>query len=222
MASSEYPCWFGDSDVDARYVVRALSPREAAAFEAHYFECDACFAAVQRALEIRAAYGAVGTGHARGVAMHARPAARGGWFRPALRARWGTLAAAGAIAAVLGTWRAMTSDSKGAAAGGVRPAHVERGASTLFPLWADATPSTVTAAWARRADAASYRVRLVNENGALLFERETPDTSVSIGVSSLAGLRSAGHAYWEVEALGPLRSVLARSLRAAELPAAAR
>src|SRR2546430_7058791 len=74
-----------DDDLARLYVADRLSEEAAEQFEQHLFECDACAAEVERAMEIRAA-------------LKTRRAAGGGW-------RVGLAIAATVAAVALGLWQ---------------------------------------------------------------------------------------------------------------------
>jgi anti-sigma factor RsiW len=104
-----------DQDIAGKYVAGALSSDETAAFEQHYFECDACLAAVEFGQALK--YGAA-TGSAKVIAMPSRAAT-------APRQRWhwayAAIAAAAVVAVTLVGWRA------------VKPTHTQTGTAVNSP-----------------------------------------------------------------------------------------
>lgn len=226
-------------DLEARYLSDRLTDEEAEAFEAHYFACDKCWTSLQRAIEMRAALtNAVGPaaatapdalqthrahnagfdiardltrtsvpdvrradrhGPADGVAYDATRARRS--------RRWWPLAAAASVAVVVaGVWRM----------GGTRPpggagTEVVRGANAALSVHATVVGTDLRAAWPHVAQADIYRVRLFTASGTLVLERETPDTSIAVVGRALASVQDDSFLYWEIEALDPLRHVVARS-----------
>jgi hypothetical protein len=203
MNEQDAKCPYGpDSDIDARYLAGTLSPAEAEAFEEHYFGCDACFAAVKRGTEIRAAL----AGTESEVAAGSRPDLHGrrrfsGW-QPAL-------AAAAAVVLVLGVQQMRGARGRPVAIPPVAaPADAARGSRTPLTLTSYATTTVLAAAWPPVTSAHTYRIRLLATDGSLLFERETADTAVML---SRDLVRDNSAVYWEVQALDALRSVVATS-----------
>jgi anti-sigma factor RsiW len=188
MASAGLTCSEVERDeLDLKYLRGELSPEQAEAFEAHYFACDRCWELVHAGAEIRAA----------------RPARGRRRVLP-----WPLLAAAVLVGAVgIGLWRSQRPNP---------PADSERAGSPgalLLGVSGDAT--TLTASWSPLAGAAGYRVRLFAPDGAVLSERETTDTSVSLSRGSLP---SSGPFFWQVQALDRLGGELARSALTDALP----
>lgn len=181
-----------EGDLIARYLAGKLSDEEAEAFEAHYFECEGCWDATQRALEVRSAFAAMD-----GERDAAREApGRSRW------ATWRPLAAAAVVAGLLvGTWGLV------AERGGAPPAEVLRGAEEDFAAEGSLIDGALTGAWPRVPRAEVYRVRLFTADGVLLLEQELSDTTVAVRAAS----RADEVLYWEVEALDELRQIVARS-----------
>jgi Putative zinc-finger len=178
-------------DLDAGYLAGRLSPEEAAAYEAHYFGCDRCWATLRLASEARAAL-AVGAP----AVVHRR------WRR---RHIWG-LASAATLLLVAGTVQFLSSR---------RPigseAAVLRGPADSISVHSAAAEGTLSASWASVPDADRYRVRLFDAQGEVLLERETADTALTISLDSLTALPRSGARYWQVLALDRLLRPLSRS-----------
>jgi hypothetical protein len=68
----------------------------------------------------------------------------------------------------------------------------------------------LAAAWSRVSDARSFRVRLLEADGTLLFEQLTADTSIVLSVDSI-GKGKSTVVFWDVQALNELRRVIATS-----------
>lgn len=207
MHDTQGNCPYDDTDTDEHYLAGTLSHTEADAFERHYFECDGCWARVQRGLEIKAALAdtpVVGIGSARSSASH-RPARR------QRATRWATpLAAAAVLVLGFGIWHYRgPADFTRVGESAPDTVQVMRGSARNIAVSSHQTGSMLIAAWAPAASASSYRVRLLSPDGALLYERETPDTSIVLPEDS-AGV-SPDAAYWEIQALNELRNVIAVS-----------
>jgi len=188
MTDENVDCLRVDEDeLVERYLAGRLSDDEAEWFESHYFSCDRCWAEVERAGALRAV-----------LAEDQQPSA----VAPRRGVPWWPLAAAAAMMlAALGI-RQITRPA-GAPSPGGGP-EVTRGApAAALPVRVGAPART--AAWPALAGAASYRVRLFAPDGTLLFDRETPDTSLA------AAEASDTLVYWQVEALDSLHTVLQRS-----------
>jgi hypothetical protein len=84
-----------------------------------------------------------------------------------------------------------------------------RGPRVALPVRIEAAPGALVAAWPSTPEADAYRVRLFGAEGALLLQRETPDTILHLDPGSLAA--SGDRLYLEVAALDELRQVLAGS-----------
>jgi anti-sigma factor RsiW len=185
------------SDLMERYVAGRLPEREAERFEAHYFGCDTCWAAVQRAVELRAAFATMPAEEAAPV----RPAGRG---RAASRGAWRSVLAAAALATiVVGTWHLARQDRD--------PAPVLRNGAAELAVTLRREATTLRADWAPVPGAEAYHVRLFTAAGTLVLEPETADTSWVLDWSALPAAATEPVSYLEVRATDPLRQVLARS-----------
>ena len=205
MPEQEPKCPYGaDSDIDARYLAGALSAEETEAFEEHYFGCDRCFAAVQRGAEIRAAMSSRVTVPSTEAKPRVIPIRSG---RRRLSPWHPALVAAALVIVALGIRRTVREPVSERS---VAPPSVDAARGTAQPLTlrSHATSTVLVAAWSALPTARSYRVRLVATDGSLLFERETPDTSIMVSRDRLPG---KGLVYWEVQALNALRSIVATS-----------
>ena len=183
--------------LDTRYLAGKLGEAEAEAFEAHYFECDRCWALVHRGVEVRAAGRPTAT--ARNPPIRAIP-----WRKWA----WVPLAAAAAAVLWLGIRttpvvpRPGSDSTTRGTEGGTMSVRVISGGAELKAAWPKVTSAT------------DYQVRLFDPSGALLWERRIPDTAVSVARDSLpGGQRGGGGAilYWQVQALDPTGAAVARS-----------
>ncbi len=121
---------YGDLDFAERYVLGQMSEPEQADFEAHFFECQDCFAAVQA---LQAAQGVL---RERDSAPTQRPAARARFT-----AAWIGLAAAATIAALL-LWSPWRQADRQPPVPGVSPATPDRSVAQQTPPASPSTPST--------------------------------------------------------------------------------
>ena len=202
--------------MEVRYLAGRLTSEEAEEFERHYFECDTCGKAVERGAEIRSAPGASAISGTRPmhVSRDLPNVAEARAFVPRLRRAfaWRPLVAAAAVLAVVtSVWRynspASPRPQAPAAAGS---ADHTRGVSAPLAISASARGRMLVAAWSRASDARSYRVRLLEADGTLLFEQITADTSLALSVDSIGKGRST-IVFWDVQALNELRRVIATS-----------
>ncbi len=197
MSRNEITCELVDErDLDTRYLAGRLNPEEAEGFEAHFFGCERCWGLVQQGQAVRIAL--------RSDAPVSQLAAPGSRHGKTGRRWWGLAAAAAVAAVVLGTW--WTGE-------GSDPAPTEdvfRGGDTVFVVAASAARSTLQAAWPRLENADLYRVRLYAADGTLIAQRELVDTSIVLQRDSIP-LPPQASAFWEVQALDPLRRPIGRS-----------
>lgn len=197
-----------ESDIDSRYLAGQLSEEQAEAFESHYFECQRCWALVQQGLSVRAGF--------EGVSQQVRdPEAMPRTIKARRHKIGWSLAAAAALAiAVVGVRQAHLSNPHVSDPEAPRGVGMER-----FRLSPAATIGSVSAAWPKLPEAQAYRIRLYTEDGTVLAEHETGDTSISLGVDVLTRIPVGHPAYWQVQALNATHDELARSeLTKAELP----
>lgn len=178
-------------DLDTRYLAGTLSEADAAAFEAHFFECERCWGLVRQGTEIRSA-----GPPASGPALARAPAWR--------RWRWALapLAAAAALLVWVTTRPPVATDPGSDSQ--------VRGAGDSLNVATGTTGRVLVAAWSRVAEAASYQVRLFSADGALVWERRATDTSVSVPRDSIPGAPS-GALFWQVQALDLIGAPLVRS-----------
>lgn len=212
----------GDRDLAAAYVAGRLDEPEAEAFEAHWFECDACWSRVKRAEEVRAAFRGVEEGEegerppraagegperggrpGEGTPGHAPPDPG-----PIRRARrWLPVAAAAALVAVGFGIGDVVRRSFPAAED-----PVYRGAGSTIDLdRAELGAAGVEVGWSAVPGADLYRVRLYDAEGRLLAEEESADTTVAVSGVPSAASRPGAPLYVQVEALDELREVIGRS-----------
>jgi putative zinc finger protein len=189
-----------ERDLDIRYLAGRLSEEEASAFEAHYFECERCWALVKEGAAVASANpGPSANQPAPAPATPVIPLPRrraGSWVPIAV-------AASLAIAAVF-AWRAIESRRTG---GGT----AVRGVADSLTVRATTGAAGWQAAWAPAAGAASYRLRLYDADGRMLLERDRADTTATLAADSLAALQRGAPIYFEVEALDALRRPLVRT-----------
>lgn len=217
-----------EQEYERLYLEGALSEAEAEAFEAHYFGCDRCWAAVERAVELRAAFTQGGAPVASSVVGHTAAAgSEPGEGRIPLRAstvrgratgrRWRRAwvpALAAAALVMISVWQLHRSRGQSVLL------DVERGASIDLVVRPAATQDTLLATWSPVRGADQYRVQLFAADGTQLAERTASDTVVSVPrdvLAAAAGDGSGGTAYWSVEALDATRHSLAKSRLTAAL-----
>ncbi|MFN0181201.1 MAG: zf-HC2 domain-containing protein [Gemmatimonadales bacterium] len=178
-------------DLDTRYLAGTLGEADAAAFEAHFFECERCWRLVRHGAEIRSAGPEASS-----------PAARSGPAR--WRWRWAVVPLAAAAALLVWvTARAPVATDPGSDS-------PVRGTGDSLNVATATTGGVLVAAWSRVAEAASYQVRLFSADGALVWERRATDTSVSVPRDSIPGTTSGG-LFWQVQALDLIGAPLVRS-----------
>ncbi len=191
--------YIDDADIDHRYVAGSLSPEQAEEFERHYFECDLCLARVKRAQEIRAAFTESTPVESTVPVTAIKPKRSAGFFIP--------LAAAAMVLIGISLSRRDRAPAETANTS-TQPAM--RGVNTSLAVSSHDSNDVLVAAWSRPAGATTYLVRLLAGDGALLFQRETTDTSIVISSDSL-GVSAGTSAYWEIQALDELRKPIATS-----------
>ncbi len=176
-------------ELDRLYVAGRLGEDEAAAFEAHYFGCDRCWALVKGGAGVRAALA--------GTAAQAPAIRRRSWVRP--------LATAAALAIVVfGTWRLVDPTESDA------PDAI-RGPADSIAVATGSAAGRWTAAWPSVAEPGSYQVRLFTADGRLILTRDMSDTTLSLPADSLTGVAGGGTLFLEVQRLDMLRRPVARS-----------
>ncbi len=187
MADSPLTCEIVDrDDIDQRYLAGTLSPAEADAFEEHYFDCERCWALVQRGLALRAA-GAPATA--------TRHASRRQW--------WQGLAAAVVLVAAGALWYSFRAQ---------RPTGEDatRGGKNAITALAIVHGDSVSIAWRPVSEATDYRVRISAPDGSPLFERVVSESSLTIPRTALAGA-APDTAFVRVMARDALANPLAQS-----------
>jgi len=177
-----------EQELDRRYVAGRLSDEAAAAFEAHYFACDRCWALVKGGADVRAAL--AGNGIARAV----RPRT---WLTP-------LALAAGLTLVMIGTWRLTGST-------GPATSDAIRGAGDSIAVQSVISGGRWQAQWSSVPESVYYRVRIFSGDGRLLLTRETNDTAVSLTTDSLSALGRGAALYLEVQRLDMLRRPVGRS-----------
>ena len=189
-----------ERDLVALYLAGNLPENEAEAFEAHYFACERCWADVQRAAEIRTAFGKPA------LVPFPEPGRQGRAALPSAR-RWRWLAAAAALAlATLGIWQLAHR--------GAPPAEpVLRGeAAASLPLQIEVGPGRrITVGWPAHPDAQIYVVQIFGSDGVSVWKRETRETRVSLEARELPPSRPGISFLAKIEALDTMRQVVAKS-----------
>jgi hypothetical protein len=188
MDDSELTCAVVDAqDLDTRYLAGRLTEEEAASFEAHYFGCDRCWALVRGGAAVAAA-------RPRGPAI----------ARTRREFPWRPLAMAAAIGLVaVGTWQVLDR--------GTVPRDVVRGAGDSIALRIEST-APIHLVWPADPRASSYRLRIFDEQGQLLFQRELSDTTWTASPTDSGSIGSArGRRLLEIEAFDSLRRPIVRS-----------
>jgi hypothetical protein len=183
MISAELTCEQVERDeLDLQYLRGRLSPEAAEAFEAHFFGCDRCWDLVRTGQDLRAA----------------RPVIpRRNVIRP-----WMMLAAAAVVAAVgVGLWRGRPDLPPSPAA------TLRAGSAGLLEV-RPVPGADLGAVWNIIPGAATYRIRLYTRDGALVLEREVPDTAFTVAPDSAGAARPL---YWQVQALDRMGGELSRS-----------
>jgi hypothetical protein len=179
-------------DLDARYLANRLSEDDAAAFEAHFFGCDRCWALVKGGVAVRAGGPAEPPAAVGRVAERPRAPVR--W--------WRTLAlAAGLGGLAFGVWRATAPEN------GTAPDAI-RGSGDSILLTVERTTAEWRAAWSPVEAATRYRVRVYATDGGIRLEREVTETSIAGRVDSLG---AGAPFYLDVEAIDRMRRPVARS-----------
>lgn len=174
------------------YLAGELAEADANAYEEHYFACDRCWDAVQRGLELRAAF------------LHEARDDRSPRKSPV---RVGLAVAASLFLVIMagGLWQWQSSN---------RPAPdgvVERGRSDLLRLDVAATTEALSLRWDAVEGADSYAVRLLDVAGSVIFEDTTNATQLTVSRSSLPSGKQSVPLVWHVEALDSLRRTVASS-----------
>jgi len=189
MTESPMTCERVDQEeLDRRYLKGQLSDAEAAAFEAHYFGCERCWALVKAGAGVHAALRPDATVSA--VRWRA-------WRRPL------TIAAALGIVA-FGTWQAVVSRD-------TTERDAMRGMADHLAVRTELSAGIWRAAWPADSAVASYRVRFFAADGRLLFTRQVSDTSLEIPADSLSALGVGASLYLDVQGFDALRRPVARS-----------
>jgi hypothetical protein len=201
-----------EGEYELRYIQGVLSEADAEAFEAHYFECERCWAALQRALDLHGALAAAGQAATGATAGSSVPVRLQGTTRRRWEARWWPVLAAAAALVMVGTWRIhRRSANEGI------PAEAERGVAAGLRVRPLATPDRLAVTWSAVRGADRYRAQLFAADGTRMADREVSDTSVSVPRDTLGGASLIAGAYWSVEALDATRHTLAKSRLTAAL-----
>lgn len=201
------PVFGGVGGLVTDYITGRASDDDVAAFETHYFECEACWEEMQRALEIRAALA--------GTAGRAIPGTQTSVTSRRLRhglAAW-AVAAAALLLTALALWLPQAPWS-----GSRTPA--VRGDREVLPLEVEAAAEGLILRWTPRDGAEVYRVRLFRPDGSLALEMETRESRVVLAPPSPPPPDPGAPARVRVQALDSLRQVVASSSLQA-LPASA-
>ncbi len=191
-----------EKDLVSGYLAGRLDPAEAEAFEAHYFECERCWAEVTRAIELRAAFTGAAAEGAPAQTRRRRPTT---WWR------WSAPLAAAAAVMLIAVWQF------GPEPGALPEADVLRGLTAEIEVSVASEAEALTAAWTPVDQATTYQVRLHAADGTLLLEREAADTTVRVSRQELPP-GTSGELFWSVEALDALRQIVGRSSIVSALP----
>jgi hypothetical protein len=148
-------------DYEARYLQHRLDEASQAAYEAHYFGCERCWASLRRATAVRAAF------------------ASGGRSRRMRWAVWALPAAAALVVVLFQPFADRAGDR-------TTPLPAQRGAASALRMRATATTDSVRASWPAQAGADAYRMRGFTSDGGLVWTVETTDTTI---VAARAGAR---------------------------------
>lgn len=173
-------------DVLLGYLHGRLPEDEAEAFEAHYFACDACWRELEGAMALGASLG--------DVAVEPRGTRTARWRG------WLALAAAGLVAVGIWIFGAVAPDSEPPAL---------RGEQGALALQVEPRDGRFLLRWPEVRGADVYLLQAYGEDGELLLERESSESSVSLAASELP----AGHpvVFFRVRALDDLRQSIVSS-----------
>ena len=190
-----------ERDLVALYLAGKLPENETEVFEAHYFACERCWGDVQRAAEIRTAFGKPV------LVPLPKPGRQDRAALPSAR-RWRWLAAAAALAlATLGVWQLTRRAAPPA------PEPVLRGETAgSLPLQIETGPGQqITFRWPAHPDAQVYVVQVFRSDGVSVWRRETPQTTLFLDPATLPARRRGISLLAKVEALDTMRQVVAKS-----------
>lgn len=191
-----------NGEIDQHYLAGTLPESDAETFERHYFECDICWARLQRGAEIRAA---LWKSQPSSLPVQSSPVTR---RRMTIRVMPATAAAV--LLVGLGIWRNSRVMSHSPRVAAREASETTRGSEMSFNVATRITDGRIVAAWPPTSGAVDYRVRLLAQDGTLLLEREVSDTSFVLPADSVPGAKTASR-YWHVQALNELRSIIATS-----------
>lgn len=207
-AYSECPQTRG-ADAVERYLKGEMDPGERDAFEAHYFECDACWRQLRLGLETRSAFSRTGEDPDLRAGVDAPGPRRKGWVERA----WPAVAAAAAVLLGVGVVRlGLLGD---ATSGGSPPGERRADGATFrgeagatWRATAEREGGTLAVSWPAVEGVAVYRVRLFGSSGRLLLEREVADTSLVVDLRDVERGATGADPRLQVVALDPLREPL--------------
>jgi hypothetical protein len=193
MSETTITCELVDQrDLDTRYLAGRLDEAEAEAFEAHYFGCDRCWGLVRQGQAVKAAL--------------APPVVSAPRALPATRRSTPWLALAASLAVLAGglqLWRVI--------GGRQRPEDTVRGPSDSLQLVVEFRGDTLLASWSRLPGATTYRTRFYSEDGVVLLERESAETSLVLPPGAQGRLVRETSLLMQVQALDDLRQLRGRS-----------
>ena len=191
----------GERETRSLYLAGRLSEADAAAFEAHYFECDRCAEAVEVGTKLRAAF----------EKAPVVPAA----IAPRRLRAWLPLAAAAAVALLgFGVWRIARRAAVEAAPSVSRAAH-----EALAVKAARHPDGGVTLTWLPPPSAASYKIEVFGSDGATLWSGESREPRLHIGAGVLPAPGGGSEPRVQVEAYDALGQMVARSAPTNLVPA---
>lgn len=183
----------GRRDQALAYLAGRLPEEEAQAFEAHYFACEACWQEVRVSSELRDAVG-------RPAVAPAAPATR-----PSRT--WLPLAAAAAIAfAAVGVWQFGRRATVEPA-----PTVLRGGASAALQVRIEPKPGKLSVVWLPDPDAATYVVRVMSSDAVELWKSEVREPRLELDPAVLPAPSTGAALLVQVEALDPMRQVVATS-----------
>ncbi len=183
----------GRRDQALGYLAGRLPEEDARAFEAHYFECEACWQEVRVSSELRDAFG-------KPAVAPAAPASRPsrGWL---------PLAAAAAIAfAAVGVWQFGRRGAVEAA-----PSVLRGGTAAALDVRIETTQGKLSFAWLPHPDAATYVVRVLSSDAAEVWKSEVREPRLELDPAILPASPAGASLLVQVEALDPMRQVVATS-----------
>ncbi len=183
-----------ERDLATSYLAGELSPKDAEAFEQHYFACERCWREVQAMSALRAALG--------------KPVLVPVERRPTRVTTWRLLAVAAIVtAAGLGLWQLTHRPPEAS----VQPV-LRGGAAEALAVTTEALPGgRIKVSWRPNLDAQVYVVEVIRSDGVPALKLETGETSMTIDRTVLPAPPPGISFATRVRALDPMRQVVAAS-----------